>query len=1165
MKGGDTNVGTDNFKAELDPLEELYGDLEKLVKSSVIKYSYKAEEYESFEKRLYVDQYLDALQKTDKFENYKYTADELIAVGIQDPLLIQRYLANRASIPGEETRKNLLENRRKMIIETYVEPNEYYRVLNGLPPLSLELPEITTSTVVNSFLVVADEEAFDNTRGDFNQIVSLTTAKKIMNSLSIVPGMYIYLTEFEMIFNNSLFQPDNNDPLFTFRVVPDITPIEFSDNYIYATDAYRLGLKLFPDEFYTLDGNYVKKDDVYIYPSALGDILKVNEDMNRFGRIVIRVRQGHYYNVTKTVQSSLKVVPNDEVITDETYNSKIHYDDAKLNNPNCIIGDYMILKNFIYPSKEFEDIYGVSSRCPLHRIADKYGNRYIGILEASGLIDQIVKENPNDKYLEFIGSKRIPIIDARKAKNFELIYFDASNTKEFTAKMFATLYSGARDYFVNCVYNQYYRPIYDYYDNFIALAIMQMAIQQVIARTAEGCIARDFYDVRMIQWLFESYGIPFSSRLSYRTQVNLCKNLNMLIMNKGSNKVLYDIASLLGYHDVQIYKYYLMKSRQDDVTGHPLYIYKTVTEPYTDPNGEIIDGPHEVHDLEKEYDVYFQKVELKDINYEKSLVDSTNRENFNQIVEEDPLWWETNKDTWDAVYGDPTIYLSGKDEEDALRKHYNYTETKYLGVTISYKLSEVLYENILLLRMLFDMKNSINDITVTFPNLTGSMEVSLFDAVTFLCALMCRQYRVSGNILTDPSKLLHVCEWYDMKEYCDEYNANETTGVNPHKDPDARENHRVEVLRYCFEKVTNEETFKELIKDPSRYLKPDEIDKFFSYFEILTLPEGDTQEKITAFNKMFENVRSLGYFIADKMEESKNAKEYHAWKSLYNSLFIGKENSEMFSMGSEDNVAKTYLEYLQTMNPSLYNLIAEVDNDNDFILYNYIDHVIYQLEKVTKDLSSMYLRNDANSSVLKYFMKLLKFFKSYTVDILDLSIQYVFDLKPDNLFKLAEDYMIHKTDEIHDPLKLMYGDFCRIIAIRKETEPLLFEEFIAMHKDLGTISTGFTERYDTIDLYKHYWLFDNDFKPWDTVQEILAHMWLEDSFHLSEDQIYHGKYRSDKEDNLILLSDEMRAKYKKTFTDETGFYDTVSKNQNLVSNDKKQFKDLVFINPVEVD
>ena len=78
------------------------------------------------------------------------------------------------------------------------------------------------------------------------------------------------------------------------------------------------------------------------------------------------------------------------------------------------------------------------------------------------------------------------------------------------------------------------------------------------------------------------------------------------------------------------------------------------------------------------YDVYFQKVRVNDYDYHEALEDPSNRVAYESVTSGDPYWIE-----------DDPLY------QEVWESEYNYKETKYLGVTVSYKLSELIYQNII--------------------------------------------------------------------------------------------------------------------------------------------------------------------------------------------------------------------------------------------------------------------------------------------------------------------------------------------------------------------------------------------------------------------------------------------------------------------------------------
>ena len=130
------NIDLDNT----NPLEDLYEDFERIVKQAIIKFQVKAEMYETMETKMWADQYIAAKNKTDTFYSYTdYDEDDVREAGLMHSLhLIELVREGRYTEIPQMYHQPLLEVRRKNILDTFEEQNEYYRCLNGLPPLDRE-------------------------------------------------------------------------------------------------------------------------------------------------------------------------------------------------------------------------------------------------------------------------------------------------------------------------------------------------------------------------------------------------------------------------------------------------------------------------------------------------------------------------------------------------------------------------------------------------------------------------------------------------------------------------------------------------------------------------------------------------------------------------------------------------------------------------------------------------------------------------------------------------------------------------------------------------------------------------------------------------------------------------------------------------------------------
>ena len=801
--------------SSLNPISKLYDDVVTILKNMVIKYSAKADEYETLDIRLEAETYIAAYTRVDTFYSYEYEYSDYEYCGISDADTINAYLDNPELVP-ESIRKKILIYKRNSILENYDEQNNYYRMLNGLPDLE-------------------DED-------------------------------------------------------------------------------------------------------------------------------------------------------------------------------------------FFYTPKEYCEEYGIDPTIPIHKLEDECGVDYISVLESVGYLDKLRKENPDKKYLEYVGSKRISIYEARHAKNFAILYLSSIDIRESIYREFIAAYEQARVYFISTAYNYQYRNLIDYYDNFIALCIFVMAIQRVSVKSIQNATDREFYDDYCVQLLYETYGVPFSSRIDENTQKQIVQNLNLLVQNKASNKVLLDIASILGFSNIEIYQFFLMKERLFDSNGRPVVKY---TNKINNATGKM----EKVPDYEAMYDLHFQKVDIKEENLYKSLSESKNRVSYNDIVYYDPFWWEDDelhKEIWE--------------------REYSFIETKYMGATIPYRLTGLVFDSVILLMMIMEQYENEKGLTLYLPKITEN-PVSIVHTIVLLCALMSKKHHIPGEILSSPSKIIHALEVLDQDINCEEdyiealgFNFNAFKRENIDKTKKILEKYLIERDYYAanghdidVNKKGEQDTYSPT--HLANYeLNLNELNEFYGYLSKLSIDNKDITkaEKVKALNKIYTNMKCLYQFISYRMSVTDNYEEYYALKKFYETAYYSEETFKVFATEDdtgEKTLPSTFLEYLKLNNVELYTFVNECDEDN---LYEYIDHIIYKLEEMIKDIGSLYNRNDGFSPLQELLQTLITFFKSFTVDLVKFGSTLVVDWRMENIVRLFEHpKYFGKCDEIRDELRtLNMGDIIHKFTTR---------------------------------------------------------------------------------------------------------------------------------------
>ena len=120
-------------------VESILNDIRSIVDNVIIKLSYQAELYETVDIKRESDRYIAAYLEKDSFDSYRaYPMDVLAKAGIHNLNDLTEYSSDRHSIPREK-RPAVLKAMRETVIKEYVEMNDYYRELIGLP--SINTPE----------------------------------------------------------------------------------------------------------------------------------------------------------------------------------------------------------------------------------------------------------------------------------------------------------------------------------------------------------------------------------------------------------------------------------------------------------------------------------------------------------------------------------------------------------------------------------------------------------------------------------------------------------------------------------------------------------------------------------------------------------------------------------------------------------------------------------------------------------------------------------------------------------------------------------------------------------------------------------------------------------------------------------------------------------------
>lgn len=360
-------------------------------------------------------------------------------------------------------------------------------------------------------------------------------------------------------------------------------------------------------------------------------------------------------------------------------------------------------RDFVYNTKYSR----YPQNIPVHEM--EIGDRYE--LEALGYFDELIAANPTKKYLKYLGMKCIPIYTARNAERFDILWSHTAESSAFQ-KDFEDTYAQV-SYMINAVY---YSPQLaksnPLYENFLAMSVLFITIQKMHYKYLNADITRDFYDTESLKYVYNSYKVPFYPSIPLEYHQKIVKQINQLISYKGSTQVFFDLFKLFGLGDMDIYAYYIVKSRRFHADGLPVFATK--------PDGSP--------DYEAMYDISFSKVKLYN-DPALEIADTANLVEYSSLTSTDP-YWVNDRDLIDKIYAEK----------------FNYTESKYIGIQTVFDIAKITAEYAYFLKLVQDNK-PVTDLMVIEWDLVPN-RVSLYDLFVYLGALYCNKFGYAGNIST---------------------------------------------------------------------------------------------------------------------------------------------------------------------------------------------------------------------------------------------------------------------------------------------------------------------------------------------------------------------------------------------------------------------------------
>ena len=599
--------------------------------------------------------------------------------------------------------------------------------------------------------------------------------------------------------------------------------------------------------------------------------------------------------------------------------------------------------DFIYVRNMGMVEHGIPEDVPVHKLTIEQ----IDILESYGVLDTLKAKYPKKYYLNYLGIHAIDALEARRAKDFEILRLGVPDNLK-NRETFMGEYYGARRYVLATMYND--KMFYNsrYYHATVGIIMLMLAIRNMMVPTESMYLSFE----EIIDSILESYGVlQYFKRLPFSYKRKLAIAMDRLLMIKGTDQVLVDLCKLFAYDNLIANRYYLAKV------------------PVRDENGKIkiVRKDDGTLDYDKMYDLKFIKSDIsnKDIDFNpEDFID------YETVVSGDPLWQLT-------------------DEEEAKFKAdgYNIMMSKYISIEAAYELSNLTYETNYFINLLLNNRQNAASIRTTNMYSTSGY-TTLYGMLMFLLSAFAKRSGYDGNIVYDPEGVADVYG-FDV----DELKAVATSVVNNTGNPYTvngknTKDLSVDTLFQTRGKLM-QFNYNPDITDMKRILELYEIEDIDVNSLVPKKPEGSLTTD--QFVDVYVTNTNIYRMIIDEMKTTTNYKRYEALSQIKKILFTSEYTAKNFTK-SDGTLAETYRDMLDDIDPKLGQKLDSIEEDDEDELDQLILYILQKLEVMfdSKELKYLFLNTPgvAGTLITKYLRTAIELFKASSVEFSTINIVF---------------------------------------------------------------------------------------------------------------------------------------------------------------------------------
>ena len=415
----------------------------------------------------------------------------------------------------------------------------------------------------------------------------------------------------------------------------------------------------------------------------------------------------------KKVYSFLDEIELEQMLTNirtrviNTYVEKNPYYRILMGLPSLVDSVYL------YVGSEYSSQIDITK--PIHEMNESE----IKILYDAGVLTELAETYPTKQYIGYL-HRKVDLITARDADDFTILKMHHIEGEEHICDYFLEAYNNHLDNFIRRHINIFYQRTTDYYESIVCMILLWATRMDTIREMSAG-IDYDYYDDYDLAAIFQDYSIKMNDLVPRELRIDIAKNINLLVRNRGTNEVMKNLSDIFGLSN--IYNYVI----------------------------------HKVYNNFGESQIRCHAVPVGDMkNTRKYLMREYGFISYGKLVENDRTWTDralsnmSTKEMRKLEEGQEYVNIYDK----LMQKDFSYIHSKYIAIDNIIDMGQTSLDFSLFFNYMLEYSGIYN--TVFVHHRYSNAKINILNMYVYLCALMSTKYKFVDTIASNASEVKYI-------------------------------------------------------------------------------------------------------------------------------------------------------------------------------------------------------------------------------------------------------------------------------------------------------------------------------------------------------------------------------------------------------------------------